>query len=226
MITESINKDNMMRILDYVYNQTLNGLSVPGGESYQELAESYLKEKGTLSDKADSLIRWQIAKCATSGFLAGLGGVLSVSVSIPANISSVLYVQLRMIAAIAYMGGYNPKEDKVKTFVYMCLLGGSCEDFLKEKLAIPLGEKLTISFIKSIPGELIKKINQAVGFRLLTKFGEHGIINLGKLTPVVGGFIGGAFDGFTTKAIGGAAKKMFMNNMNNENIKDDEGEKH
>ena len=52
-----------------------------------------------------ALIRWQNAKCATSGFIAGLGGSITLPVSIPANISSVLYIQIRMIAAIAYMGG-------------------------------------------------------------------------------------------------------------------------
>jgi hypothetical protein len=34
---------------------------------------------------------------------------------------------------------------------------------------------------------ILKKINQKVGFRLVTKFGEKGIINLSKLIPVVGG---------------------------------------
>lgn len=36
-------------------------------------------------------------------------------VAIPANISSVLYIQLRMIAAIAIMSGHDVKDDKVRT---------------------------------------------------------------------------------------------------------------
>ena len=189
-MTKLINKDNIMKIMDNIYNQTLNGLPMPGGESAQELAESYLKEKGSISDKADSLIRWQIAKCATSGFLTGLGGFLTLPITLPANIGSVLYVQLRMIAAIAYMGGYNPKDDKVKTFVYVCLLGNS---------------------------------NKAVGVKLVTKFGEKGIINLGKAIPAVGGIIGGTLDGIATKTIGAAAKKMFLSNMNNVKLRTKKG---
>lgn len=40
--------------------------------------------------------------------------------------------------------------------------------------------------VKKIPNEVIKNINQKVGFRLLTKFREKGVINLGKCIPLVG----------------------------------------
>ena len=58
----------------------------------------------------------------------------------------------------------------------------------------------------------MKTINQKVGFRLLTKFGETGAINLGKAVPVVGGVIGGSFDFATTKIIANNAYKMFIDN--------------
>ena len=40
-------------------------------------------------------------------------------VAIPANISSVIYVQLRMVAAIARIGGYDPSDDEVRTMAYV-----------------------------------------------------------------------------------------------------------
>ena len=45
---------------------------------------------------------------------------------------------------------------------------------------------------------------------MLTKFGQTGAINLGKAVPLVGGVIGGAFDGTTTYAIGRVAKRVFV----------------
>ena len=191
---------------EFAYDKVLNGVA----GSYQELAESYLKEKGSISDKADSLIRCQIAKCATSGFFTGLVGVLALPVSIPANLVSVLYVQLRMVAAIAYMGGYDPRDDQVKTFVYACLLGNSAEEAFKGKYAVPIGKALAESAIKKIPREIIGQINKVVGVKLITKFSEKGIINLGKAVPVVGGVVGGTLDAVTTKAIGEMAKKYFL----------------
>ena len=49
------------------------------------------------------------------------------------------------------------------------------------------------------------KINQKVGFRVITKFGQKGIVNLGKLVPGVGAVLSGGFDFAETKLIGNAS---------------------
>jgi hypothetical protein len=131
------------------------------------------------------------------------------AVGVPANITSVLYIQLRMIVAIAIMAGYDPHNDKVQTFAYACLLGNSAGDVIKE-VGIKITDKITLKFIKKIPGEVLKKINKAIVPRLITKAGSKGIINLTKTVPVVSGIFGAGFDVFTTKGIGAAAKKMFI----------------
>lgn len=64
--------------------------------------------------------------------------------------------------------------------------------------------------VKKIPGTVLTKINQKVGFRFLTKFGEKGIINIAKLVPVVGDVIGGGFDLVETKVIANRTYKMFI----------------
>ena len=66
------------------------------------------------------------------------------------------------------------------------------------------------SFIKKVPTEVILKINRAVGFKLVTKFGEKGIVNLGKAVPVLGGLISGAVDYAAADTVGNAAKKIFI----------------
>ena len=204
-----MNENTMVKVLDSIYSNVIDGL--PGAETAEELAREYLRESGTLSEKADSLIRWQIAKCSTSGFLTGIGGFLTLPVAIPANLASVIYVQLRMIAAIAYMGGYNPRDDKVKTLAYVCLCGNQAGEIIKESLAVPLAKAMATAAIKQIPAQVLKNINKRVGVRLVTKFGEKGIINLGKAIPLFGGIIGGTIDGVTTNTIGETAKKCFIN---------------
>ena len=64
--------------------------------------------------------------------------------------------------------------------------------------------------IKRIPGKVLTKINQKVGFRFITKFGTKGIINMGKLVPGVGAIIGGGLDFAETKAIGDRTYKCFF----------------
>jgi len=207
-MTEKIESNKMLKILDWAYEHSMNGM--PGTPTAEELADEYIRKHSSVEKSCNSLINWQVSKCATSGFITGLGGIITLPFAIPANMASVIYVQMRMIAAIAYMGNYDIKDDSVKTLVYMCLTGKAAVDIGKGA-GIKIGAKLTKATIEKISGATLTKINQAVGFRLFTKFGEKGVINIGKAIPLAGGIIGGGFDLVTTKTIGKVSKKMFLN---------------
>jgi len=206
-MANEVTESKLMQVLDWTYDKAING--IPGLDSAQEMADEYLKGDGTLRDRANSLIRWQNTKAGTSGFVNGLGGIALMPVTVPANISSVMYVQVRMIAAIARMGGHDLHSDRVKALVYTCLCGNAAKDIAKE-VGIKLGTKLTEKAVKSISVEVIKRINQAVGFRLLTKFGQTGVVNIGKAIPLVGGLVGATFDSVTTNTIGNIARDTFI----------------
>ncbi|UDM63445.1 EcsC family protein (plasmid) [Pseudoalteromonas piscicida] len=206
---KELTESKIMQALDWAYEKAVNG--VPGLDSASELAEDYLASDDDLINQVNSLIRWQNTKAGTSGFLTGLGGIVTMPVAIPANITSVMYVQVRMIAAIAHMGGHDLHDDRVKTLVYACLTGNAGKDILKD-MGIVVGTKLTTNAIRNISGKTITAINQKVGFRLLTKFGEKGVINLGKAVPLVGGIIGGTFDTIATNTVGNIARDTFVNN--------------
>ena len=97
----------------------------------------------------------------------------------------------------------------MQTLVYACLAGISIDQVIKQA-GMQFGTKLTMAMVRKIPGTVIAKINQKVGFRFLTKFGTKGVINIGKTIPVVGGMIGGGFDFVETKIIADRAYKMFI----------------
>jgi len=196
-----------MQVLDWAYEKTLNG--IPGLDSVDELARKFMLQEGTLQEKADSLIRWQIVKAGTSGFLTGVGGLITLPVAIPANLASVLFIQIRMIAAIAIMGGYDLRDEKVKTLVYVCLAGNFAKDIIQET-GILVGTKLTVKVVESISERSLLAINQRVGFRLVSKYGGKSVINLGKVVPLVGGLIGGTIDSVTTNLIGSTARNIFI----------------
>ncbi|MFA1710264.1 EcsC family protein [Peribacillus frigoritolerans] len=205
-----LTQEAIMKTLDWSYDKAING-GVPRMTTAVELADSYLNKSGTMDEKVKSLILWQNTKSATSGFLTGLGGLVTLPVAIPVNVTSVILVQMRMVAAIAHMGGYDLKDDQVKSFVYASLAGSGAMDILKNS-GIQIGRKLAISGIKKVPYGVLKRINQGVGFRLVTKFGSKGVINLGKLVPLAGGVIGGTVDALSTNTIGNVAYKIFIEN--------------
>lgn len=203
-----ITQEEIMQLLENLYDQSVQGLAKVS-PPIDVLANDYLVKSKDVDDAAKKFINNQIAKCTTSGFLAGLGGIITLPVAIPANVGSVLYVQMRMIACLAYMGGYDTNSDQVQTLVYACLAGISIDQLLKQA-GIQFGVKFGMAMVKKIPGTVLTKINQKVGFRLLTKFGAKGVINIGKAVPVVGGVIGGGFDFVETKIIADRAYKMFI----------------
>lgn len=199
----------MMELLDNCYSKALEGL--PGSKSCEELATEYLNKYGNPKTAAKKLIDTQIAKCTTSGFLTSLGGLLTLPVAVPANVASVLYVQMRMIASLAIIGGYDLKDDEVQTLVYLCLVKSSVTDVCKSA-GVQITSKVTMNLLKKLPGTVLTKINQKVGFRLVTKFGEKGIVNLVKIVPIAGGVVGGGVDFIGTKLIADKAYKMFLLN--------------
>lgn len=204
-----ISQEEIMQLLYKLYDQSVHGIAKVS-PPIEELANDYLGKSKDTNDAAKKFINYQIAKCTTSGFLTGLGGLITLPVAIPANVGSVMYVQMRMIACLAYMGGYDTSSDQVQTLVYACLAGISIDQILKQA-GIKFGNKFAMAMVKKIPGSVLTKINQKVGFRFLTKFGAKGVINIGKAVPVVGGVIGGGFDFVETKVIAKRAYKMFIN---------------
>jgi hypothetical protein len=217
VVKELVSEQDMMKFLDEAYKKVLDGIprvSPP----VKTLAEDYLKKHKTKEAACKSMMKNQIIKCTTSGAIAGFGGLITLPVTLPANIANVLYVQMRMIACTAYMAGYELNSDQTQTFVYACLAGVAVNQLLK-KVGIKIGEKIFDNLIDKIPGRVLNAINKKVGMRLLTKYGTKGAINLGKLIPGVGAAIGGGLDFFETKIIANRAYKWFFEN--NLEIKDD-----
>lgn len=129
--SEKIDEEKAGRILDTIYEKTLTGIPKVS-RPVDDLADDYIQKSNSPEKAAKKLATAQIAKCGTSGFIAGLGGLITLPVAIPANLSSVLYVQMRMIAAIAKIGGYDPKTDQVQTMAYICLTGSAASNIVKD----------------------------------------------------------------------------------------------
>lgn len=203
-----VSQEDIIRLLDSIYSKCLSG--VPKVSKPVDIfAEEYISKYNTKEIACKKMLNNQIIKCTTSGFITGFGGAITLPVTLPANVTSVLYVQMRMIACTAYMAGMKLDDDSTQTFVYACLAGIAIGEIVKQ-FGIKFGLKFAGVLVKKIPGKVLTKINQKVGFRFLTKFGTKGLINIGKCVPVVGAVVGGGFDLVETKIIANRAYKWFI----------------
>ena len=126
-----IAQEDVMKILDSCYEKCLNGIPKVS-PSVEEMANDYLKKYKTKEEACKAMIRNQITKCATSGFITGFGGFITMPVTLPANITSVIYVQMRMIACTSYMAGFDLDSDQTQTLVYACLAGVAVNNVIKQ----------------------------------------------------------------------------------------------
>lgn len=205
---KDLSQEDVMGLLDTCYTKCLNGIPKVSPR-IEDMANDYLIKYDSTEDACKAMLKNQITKCTTSGVVTGFGGVITMPLTLPANVGNVMYVQMRMIACTAYMAGFDLNSDQTQTFVYACLAGVAVNGLLK-KAGISFGVKLATGVIKKIPGKVLTKINQKVGFRFITKFGTKGVVNLGRMIPGVGAIVGGGLDFVETKVIADRAYRWFM----------------
>lgn len=200
-------EDQGSQLAHWLLGSMVNGFGIL--PSAIDIAEDHLKAcKGNRAAAIDSVIGWQTAYASGTGFASGLGGIALLPLSLPAGLAASYLLAANTIAAVAYLRGYDLQSDQVRTSVLLCLLGEGATDILK-KGGVKMASKFTQQVISQIPGKVLIEINKRVGFRLLTKAGEKGIINLMKLVPIAGGLVSAGFDGVFINTCGHTAKKFF-----------------
>ena len=200
----------MLKVMEWAFDKATG--DIPGLGSSSDMAKKYLDKYGSVNAAVDHLVKWQITSSATTGFATSFGGLPTMAITLPANIAGVMGIQLRMIGAIAELGGFHEQTEEKKTGMYLCLLGSQAGNTLS-KTTGQFAIKFSTAALKKLPGSVLTKINQAVGFRLFTKFGQKGLVNIHKAIPVLGGVVGGSIDALSTYSIAKAAKALFLNDI-------------
>ena len=168
--------------------------------SCYDLHREYIATGRTPDECARNFVDWQTAEAGGAGFVLGLPGLAFGIVTIPADLTYTTYLQMRMIAVIALLHGWDPKSDRLKTVAMLCLLGAGAGDVVQE-FGVNVGMKVGANALAKLPGRVLIQINQAVGFRLLTKAGTTGTVNLVKFVPVLGGLVSGGLNAYLTRQI-------------------------
>lgn len=193
---------NMNDILNNIYDSAINGRAV-------ELANEYIDRYGRTELAIDKLVSSQRRKSTATGFVTGLGGLVSIPVALPADVYSSLVIQVNMIVAIAVIRGYDVHSDEVKTLVFLCIIGNSIGDVLKQAGIKAVTDYTAKTILPKLTLAVSERIAAKVGSKLVLKASTKGLSNAAKMIPVLGGLIGGAYNFAEVTAYANIARERF-----------------
>ncbi len=178
--------------------------------SAREVADEALKKHGGDSEKAiAALARSATVKGSVGGFLTGIGGFVTMPVSLPLNVAEFYLQAVRMVGGIATLRGYDITEPRVRTAILLTLVGSDSDEVLKKAGMATGSSRITSYALKGLPPAALMVINKAVGFRLMRGVSEKVLARFGRGIPVAGGLVGGGIDGYMMKKIAEHAMKEF-----------------
>lgn len=178
-------------------------------KSAAAVADEALSTHGDPEIAIDRLIATHRRWVGSTGFASGLGGLMTLPVSLPADVTTFYMLSARMSAAIAVLRGYDISSEEVQSAVLISLLGASAAGAMG-KVGAEIGTKTAVAGLKALPGRVLTEINKKVGYRLITKFGTKGSINLIKAVPLVGGGVGAGVNVVAIHQIAKYAKSTFV----------------
>jgi hypothetical protein len=195
--------------IDNLYNSALSLGELVG---YQELASDLLAKTPDPKVASERLVKLTVVRSSCTSICNLFTGESYIPVNTKLSFCETVGtagLQLRMILTIAYMAGYNPTDEEVKTF-----LSGYCASTLicgaSRSCMTKFGFNTATYLISSIPGKSLTKVNKTFGHRVFTKNGHTSDIRLLGLACVGGMIANTMLDASSTYAIGRAAIRVFF----------------
>lgn len=178
-------------LLNQLYPKAVSGLPIL--DTPEKLAAPYIK-RGASRKQAEAMIGRHVALAGGTGFVTGLGGWLTMPVTLPADLAGVALLQLHMAASCAALAGHNLADASTRATVVQCLLKTDGEpNSEKEETLNRVTVKLAEKGMRSIAKASIIWSAAAAGRRI------GGRIARG--VPFLGGAIGAISDAYNTRVV-------------------------
>jgi hypothetical protein len=185
-----------------------------GGKGTFKSADSIAAEALERHGDRENATRWIVNShtrmAAADGFITGVGGFITMVVSIPANIAGFYLVATRMTAAIAKVNGHDLADEAVRSAVLLCLAGEDAGDILTKVGLGGASGRIVTRMAQGMSPTILMAVNKAVTFRILTGIGKSTLARLGRGVPLAGGVLGAAVDAVLIRRIAGAARAEFQ----------------
>jgi hypothetical protein len=180
----------LQQALRWVVRQAIAGFGPLA--SAEALAADYASRFDDRERAIDALVRHEMLKAAGSGFLMGLPGLLAMPITLPANMGADYLLSARLVAVIAKLRGWQLDNDRVQSFIVVCLVGNQGKEVVKS-VARVASMKTAQGVLERLSARLVTQASRAV--------------------PVVGGVVGGSLDAGFLLLCARAARQVFHPNF-------------
>lgn len=153
------------------------------------------------------LIDRHVRAAGVQGFVTNLGGLVTMPVTIPANVSGLVLLQCHLVAAIAHVHGYDLDDPRVRNAVLACLLGphGATELVRAGRLpSSPMGMATSPVHDPALDATISEAVSAEVLGRVT---GRRMATTVGRRIPMFGGGVGAVSDGVSTYRVGRYAER-------------------
>lgn len=183
-----------------ILERAIDGIGpIPGAA---KSADAQLRKAGGDIDLAvQSLISTHLRLAGAQGFLTNVGGLLTMAVTVPANIAGVSLLQCHLAAAILHLRGYDLASNSVRDAVLVCLLDGDVRKSLSKATGLTISPAALAAALPDL--QVRQQVAKAVTGQLLAMSGGKQMASfVARRIPLLGGAVGGIGDAFSTRRIG------------------------
>lgn len=166
-------------------------------------AEAQLTDSGGDRDAAvAAMIDRHVRAAGVQGFVTNLGGLVTMAVAIPANVSGLALLQCHLVGAIAHLQGYDLADPRTRNAVLACLLGPQTVTELVRSGRLP-SAPMGLATSPVHDSALDTSIAQDVTTELFGRVGGRRMAtSVARRLPLLGGGVGAVGDGVSTLRVG------------------------
>lgn len=173
-----------------------------------EHAEKRLAERAGAVEKAvGDVVDHHVRYAGASGFVTNLGGLVTLAVTMPANLTGAALLQCRMVAGVAHLRGYDVEDPRVHNAVLVTVLGEDAVNRLIKRRHLP-APPMALATAPVHDPTLDAVVSAEVAKDLIARVtGRRLAVTVGRRVPGLGGVVGMGADGLATWKIGRYAER-------------------
>ena len=168
------------------------------------------EQRGDVERAIHEVIENNVRIAGAQGFVTNIGGLVTMAVTVPANVTGLALIQCRMVAGIAHLRGHDLSDPRVRNAILALLLGeDQVNDLVKKrKLA---GTPMALATAPAHDPTIAGTISAVVATDIIARgAGKRLATTIGRRVPGVGGVGGAGADGYATWKVGRYADRELL----------------